>query len=257
MVSWVSLPGEIRNLILRQLALDAAKTRKQKLYLFGKYASICKEWQAFLEPFNFKTLSLTVSALDEFDRVFTDNAIRRKALQRVLFQVMLPSYSKLEARYMESPEEQDDNDAAFTEQLWHLFELLESWDPSQGSFELEILARSPNDERDPRSGEGGEARFEGSSLDLNYFTVPELKGPHGLPEVHVVSKLSILRRMHRGLAPLALLQIISSLPSLREIQFEPWEEYRHEDQNELEIRKSDRRLPKRASRTSTNSQPNH
>ncbi len=102
---------------------------------------------------------------------------------------------------MESEEEQDRNDSSFTQQLWYLFDALESWDAQHAAFELEVIARSPSDDKHPRSGEGGEARFEGSSLDLNYYPVPELKGRTACLEVHVITKLCVLRRMQRGIAP--------------------------------------------------------
>ncbi|KAH8901082.1 hypothetical protein GQ53DRAFT_835040 [Thozetella sp. PMI_491] len=234
MVVWAALPAEIRAMVLDLLVAEAS--RKRKAYLFSKFASVSQEWQAVMEPANFKNLTLTESCLPDFERFFKDNLARRQALKRIWFRVELPAYTKDQGAFMENDADQERNDCAFACQMWRLFDILGEWEPKHARLELEITASSPSDQkRYFRNAEAKTARFEGSDLDLDYYEVPELRGPQGLPEVSVITSFCLLRRTYRNISPRALLRIMNSLPEIQQSRVELWEQFSHGDQSEWEV----------------------
>ncbi|CAJ2506830.1 Uu.00g080160.m01.CDS01 [Anthostomella pinea] len=233
MAGWNDLPAEIRLMVLRMATND------KKL---SNYTTVCKEWQPVFEKANFRAITLLDDEVSELNNILQGR--RRTWLRRVCFHIRLPRYRKKLSREPETEEEQDANNAAFTNSLWHLFEVLAAWDrarvesgPSPG-LELELQVYSPSDPK-KLTGEAllrddGENRFFDSDLDLDFDDKASLGGPCGLPEVESVTGFRFLRRNRRSLTPAAFLFIISSLPSLTDIKLEPWHQVDQHGQETLD-----------------------
>ncbi|KAL2758563.1 hypothetical protein ACRALDRAFT_207704 [Sodiomyces alcalophilus JCM 7366] len=242
MVGWNTLPVELRSLVL-SFAIAAAQKRPKAHHL-AAYSVVCKEWQHIIEPVNFATLKLTASDLTDFEALVIGP--RRRWLKYLWFRVELPKYPKKKSHTPETEEEQDENDTVFSYNICSLFEVLSTW-PEEDSpgFELELSARSPSDTQALAGAAGlteeGDSRYFDSHLDFAFLDTGWF-GPHGLPEVHVVTKLSILRRCWRNIDSRAILTLACSLPRLREVRYEPFQQFDDGSQEMIDMDRA-RELP--------------
>lgn len=226
MVGWHSLPAELRSHILRY-AIEAAQ-QKPRWHHLSAYAVVCSEWQELVEPVNFASLKLVSADLSDFETLV--NGRRRAWLRHVWLKVDLPKYGKKKNCVPETDEEQQDNDIHFTTDIQSLFELLARWpvEDCPAGLELELSARSPSDTQKLAGALGvtqeGESRYFDSHLDFAFLDTQWL-GPHGLPLVNVITKFAVLRRCWRNIDPNAILTIVSSLPRLAELRYEPFQQF--------------------------------
>lgn len=56
------------------------------------------------------------------------------------------------------------------------------------------------------------------------LVIPDPQGIHGLHMVEVVTSFSILRRNFRNVSATSLIPVLRSLPRLKEVRFEPWQQ---------------------------------
>lgn len=70
----------------------------------------------------------------------------------------------------------------------------------------------------------GNSRYFDSLLDFMLLVIPDPQGIHGLPMVEVVTGFSILRRNFRNVSATSLIPVLRSLPRLKEVRFEPWQQ---------------------------------
>ncbi|KAK2593609.1 hypothetical protein QQS21_008697 [Conoideocrella luteorostrata] len=84
MKNWEHLPPEIRLMILEA-------TTEQKSPGWSSLASVCKEWQAFIEKKNFRSLRLQVPCLDEFQRIVIR---QRKLVQHIQLDIEGGPYAR-------------------------------------------------------------------------------------------------------------------------------------------------------------------
>lgn len=207
------------------------------LHLLAGYATVCREWQPVFEEVNFNTLKIQTNDLPKFDTILHDDSTRRKWLRHLHLRIKLRKYKKQLARVPETEQEQVENNLVFTHSIWDLFEILAKWDIGQTSgINLELSVFSPGDRKnlfgEAGLGQDGVNRFFDSDLTLDLTSKHEMAGPHGFPEVEIISGLSILRRSRRNIDPRALLHILLSLPRVVRVQFEPWhqpDEFSQED----------------------------
>ncbi|KAG7084017.1 oxoglutarate iron-dependent oxygenase [Colletotrichum scovillei] len=246
MATWNGLPVELKGLILEHLAYGAVAERrsktsksKSKRHDMGSYAVVCQQWQRFIEKINFNNLEInSAKDLSRFDEILQD-PIRRSYLRRISLRIELPRYNSKLAKVPETDTEQNENEIKFTQGIWNLFDILSKWTPSGQSVELELSAASPSD-KNKLFGElgldqDGNSRFFDHDLDFCFITAGcEQVGRHGLPEVSIINSCQILRRNHRNISSRALLSIISSLPKLEEVRFEPWHQVDLEAQLEVD-----------------------
>ncbi|KAF3354749.1 hypothetical protein VdG1_07235 [Verticillium dahliae VDG1] len=256
MVGWNGLPAELKALTL-SFAIAAAQ-QKPKAHHLASYAVVCRDWQDAVEPANFASLrqkpkahhlasyavvcrdwqdavepanfaSLRVTAADLADFVSLVVGPRRRYLKHLLLGIELPKYNKKKARVPETDDEQTDNDIAFSTTILGLFHELAAWkvDETHG-LEVELCARSPSDTLAMSGAAGiteeGESRYFDSHLDFSFIDTGWI-GQHGLPSVDVITKLSILRRCWRNIDSMAVLTLVSSLPRLAEVRYEPFQQF--------------------------------
>lgn len=239
MVGWHSLPAELRSHILRY-AIKAAQ-QKPKSHSLSALAVVCHEWQDLVEAVNFASLKLVSGDLSDFDSLFKDR--RRAWLRHIWLKVELPKYGRKKNLVPETDEEQQTNDIHFTTDIQSLFELLARWkveDCPQG-LEFELSARSPSDTQKLAGALGvteeGDSRYFDSHIDFAFLDT-QWMGHHGLPMVDVITKFAVLRRCWRNIDPNAILTIVSSLPRITELRYEPFQQFDDGAQEVLDMGKS-------------------
>ncbi|KAM0283488.1 hypothetical protein ACHAQH_002439 [Verticillium albo-atrum] len=225
MVGWNGLPAELKALTLN-FAIASAQ-QKPKAHHLASYAVVCKDWQEAVEPANFASLRVALGDIADFVSLVIGP--RRRYLKHLLLGIELPKYPKKKARVPETDDEQTDNDIAFSTNIINLFEVLAEWKIEESNgLEVELCARSPSDTQAMSGAAGiseeGESRYFDSHLDFSFVDTGWV-GQHGLPSVDVITKLSILRRCWRNIDATAVLTLVSSLPRLTEVRYEPFQQF--------------------------------
>ncbi|OTB19131.1 hypothetical protein K445DRAFT_53901 [Daldinia sp. EC12] len=130
---WMSLPAEIRLMILEAIA-------HQKNPGWGSLASVCREWRYVLEGANFYKMNLGISCLNDFKRIASPQ--KRNLIRHICLNVELPEYMSRCCSKRRSPPTRAN--AIFNEGLWKLCYILSTWEASC-DLALEINIYSPSD----------------------------------------------------------------------------------------------------------------
>ena len=257
--SWVSLPQEIRLIILEALVEhEGCMTR---------YSTVCREWQQIVERKNFSRLKLTVPRIPKFSDIVCQ---RRRLVKYIWLCIELQEYDCSMCDEFETNEWYEINTTIITRVMTQLFSVLSSWEPT-GNLLLDISIHSPSDSRhrykklyfssdafsepddqqeatnphDPRHGwiEGElvcrspipslERLFEDIEMEESSFWEKLLK-------VEAVTSLLLRRQTRRRWAAPALYELLDHLPRLQEIYYEPWREWYSMDQRLTDESKSSR-----------------
>jgi hypothetical protein len=147
-----------------------------------------------------------------------------------LYEVKLPKYGRKLNDEFETAEEQKTNNIHFTTDIQRLFEMLARWpvDDCRAGLEFELSVRSPSNPQEVG------ARYLDSKIDFAYLSTQWLD-LHGLPMVDVITKFAILRRCWRNIHSKAILTIVSSLPRITELWYEPSQQFDPSFQEVLEM----------------------
>lgn len=97
----------------------------------------------------------------------------------------------------------------------------------------------------------GNSRYFDSLLDFMLLVIPDPQGIHGLHMVEVVTSFSILRRNFRNVSATSLIPVLRSLPRLKEVRFEPWQQVDQPAQEDVDSGKHVYAPHKSPLRTST------
>ncbi|VUC32249.1 unnamed protein product [Clonostachys rosea] len=204
---WGSLPAEIRNQILEDIA-------KQRHRGWASFASVSREWQAVLEPKNFLTLKLGTSRLDDLERMTTRSA---HLVRHVLLHIELPRYDCYRETVSRASHYNKDYNNMVKDAIVKLFWVLTTWKP-RDRLVLELGVSQPSDAEhrcQPRLFEPGASfhvRMNGWS-DGNQTEIPSRgtierffsplfhSPPAWLAEVPAVTHLVMRRRFRRHMHP--------------------------------------------------------
>lgn len=258
---WSILPREIRLEIFEALVQGPGRTRNGNTSTktgLSRYASVCKEWQAFFEKRIYGRLTLTSSCLEDFNLVVRR---QRGLVEHIWLRIKLQTYDC--SACMEFTDLQmSTNDDIISDAISKLFLILNTWNVHQvafmGRLALEISLYSPSDSQhdfkgdlhldndhrldmdpfsresvesfpvhDPHHGWSNGHRSRPPTLAaISRLLVPTFPNfPGGLPSVAVVKELILRRETRRGLSVKALQQILKSLPNLEYIIHEPWRDF--------------------------------
>lgn len=228
---WSSLPLEIRQMILETAIQQTPPD-------WSSIASVCKEWQFFIEKKNFRRLKLQPSCLDHFQLIAKS---RQHLVRHIWLNVPLPEDQPWLYSCASSP--------LISEAICKLFTILSTWEPSAYGLTLELNAYCPFDfKRAPLNNHFFKSDIERyqdeevHSTDpdpLPVETRPALRGhePRGiqhvfgatrlnlrddLPQVQAVTRLIIRRQLRGWLIPGPMLRMLNKLVRLEEFTFEPW-----------------------------------
>ena len=126
----MALPEAMRNSILEAVV-------RQKHPGWASFASVCKEWQLFIEKRNFRQLRLKVRCLDEFQRMVSR---RRELIRHIWLDIELPTYTCQCCSWDESDSLTARNDSIISGAVWRLLSILSDWTPGKNSLALELNA---------------------------------------------------------------------------------------------------------------------
>ncbi|UPK89273.1 hypothetical protein LCI18_000208 [Fusarium solani-melongenae] len=245
-MNWLSLPPELRNMILERL-LDHKE--------IAPYATVSKEWRDVIENRKFSHLKLHPTCLDFLAQLAEEQTAQ---IDHIWLNIELKRYTCRACGNDESGTWSRLNDKIIATSVAWLFSILANWNWKKAKFErhltLELNTYSPSDSehwfKDCYFGAPGEDKFEllaqsGNVHDprhgwwhgRNTEAPPDgaLRRPsepshvnfekdaQELPFVHIVTKFILRRQCRRQLNPLALSHLWSKLPRLDEICYEPWQ----------------------------------
>ncbi|KAK4150191.1 hypothetical protein C8A00DRAFT_46347 [Chaetomidium leptoderma] len=226
---------------------------QQKHPGWASSASVCKEWQFFIEKRNFHQLRLQVSCLDGFERLIIR---QRELVQHIWLDIELQKYTCRRCQETESESWTRRNNSMIRNGVWKLFRILSTWKPGNG-LALELHAHSPSDSdhwfknhyfasddegnedetsihetdrnwHDPRHGwiHGQQVTAPPPSAILALFESIDLRFQEELPQVDRVTCLIIRRQLRRWIDPNSLLLILDKLSCLEQLTYEPWRQWR-------------------------------
>ncbi|KAI0862002.1 hypothetical protein F4860DRAFT_474562 [Xylaria cubensis] len=132
-LTWVSLPAEIRLMILEIVAC-------QKYRGWASLASVCREWQHVLEKVNFHKIKLRVPCLHKFKRYVTPQ--KRELIRHICPDIVLPRYKPICCSRRRSLSARISS--IVSDGIWKLFCILGTWGPAK-NMALEINVYSPSD----------------------------------------------------------------------------------------------------------------
>ncbi|KAK1599272.1 F-box domain-containing protein [Colletotrichum navitas] len=143
---WNSLPLEIRWMVrdyIKSLRSTATDIPYRQLLL------VCREWHSWFVHENFRLLVLDQDRLSDFEKMVSNNKVRRNYVQRIVLRIRLPDYD-----CPACDEEEDDatacaNDEAFIEVLRRFMTIMSAWPKREhnSGITLDLGAYSPSDGR--------------------------------------------------------------------------------------------------------------
>lgn len=248
-LKWISLPAEIRFMILETIAYH-------KNSRWASLASVCREWQHVLEKVNFYKMKLRVSCLDDFECMVSPQ--KRALIHHICFDVELPRYTSTCCSKRRAPSVKIG--PIVSDGIWKLFSILSAWSPAN-NLALEINVFSPSDcdhwfrnlylssydvehdedaipdawrtgarYHDPQHGwiHGQQVKAPPNSAMERLFRPILLVFPEMLPRVEAVTCLIIRRQLRRCLSPKSMGILLSRFDRLEYMSYEPWEPYKTE-----------------------------
>ncbi|KAE9576854.1 hypothetical protein CGMCC3_g7133 [Colletotrichum fructicola] len=230
------LPPELRATVVESLVDHWRYADEQES--IAPYASVCKEWQALVERYNFSALRVTQESLNEFEAYMVGS--RRGLLKQINLHVQLPNYDNDPCEKKETWEDKFENNMCFTKAVHGLFRLMSSWTFSEACREgvdLTLSISSPSDLRNANFElwqrrrwnikDIGEKRFADSWIDFVGHD-EEFARNNPLPRVDVIRSFLASPQNHRALMPAAHADIVARLPCLREASFDILKDRRKE-----------------------------
>lgn len=228
MVNFLHLPPELRAAVVESV-VDHWRYGDESDSIAG-YASVCREWQAIVERFNFSVLRVTQASLDDFETSMVRS--RRRVVRQINLHVELPTYDNDPCERKETWEDKAENNACFTRAFYHLFRIMSSWtseDTHRAGIDLILTISSPSDLRNANFElwqrrrwnikDIGEKRFADSWIDF-VGQDEEFDRVNLLPEVKVIRSFTVSPQNHRALMPPAHADVIARLPGLKEACFD-------------------------------------
>ncbi|TQN64186.1 hypothetical protein CSHISOI_11241 [Colletotrichum shisoi] len=234
LAGWPALPTELRLPILDELERQLSSASN---HYVRTWASVSKEWRSYFEPLLWRTLnvrsSTSESGLAGLREIMADH--RRSLVRRISLHVDLESYTCEECDQRESRETTMANNVRFSDAMRKLFSVLASWPshhPGDG-IALELGASSPSDARHLSSSPEHErcerSRSPGYSLTGveqrllgNFLALTWPLGNVGLTPVPIIHSFVVKQKLCRSIFHESMEHILDSLPSLRDINYEPW-----------------------------------
>lgn len=227
----------------------------QKHRGWASLASVCKEWQLFIEKRNLYRLRLQVSCLDEFQHMIIR---QRELVHHIQLDIELRKYTCRCCQWTESASWTSSNNSIVRDGIWKLFSILSTWKPAN-ALVLELNAYSPSDSQhwfkdslfasDNEDHDGAATSLRGvGGIGSRWHdpkhgwingqrvaTPPELaimrlfetislhfRVREELPQVDAVTCFIIRRQLRRSLHPQTLRLILDKLCRLEHMIYQPW-----------------------------------
>ncbi|EHK19190.1 uncharacterized protein TRIVIDRAFT_49485 [Trichoderma virens Gv29-8] len=238
MSRWSRLPEEMRLQVLETLAQDPL----HGTYDLTNYALVCKSWQSIFERANFRRLVLCQADLDGLAKI---PKRCRPYVRHICLRIEMQQYRPWAGPVLViRPERMEDiatNNDIIELAIGNLFRVLKSWEkelqraqPSYRGITLEMSMHSPSDPKYVYRGvtatglekglsweseaghEGAVARVFGGSIHIRFY--------ENLPQLNLVTRFIMKRHTRRRVSSFTLHQILSKLPHLQDLVYEPWQQ---------------------------------
>ncbi|KAJ4136521.1 hypothetical protein NW768_004136 [Fusarium equiseti] len=251
---WGYLPNEILLEIIRVFPTVGGKC--------SQLAPVCRLWQSILEPVNFAEISLTVPRLEDPESqgiLFR----KRNLIRYIWFRVELKEYDCMLCTTDDiNLWGMDDVDNQFIADAFQsLFTTMSAWEP-RGDLVLDISVYSPSDNKhwfkyltfcsdtdfaesppedelhDPAHGWTGGRQFKDPPIDAVERTFDEIMGAgpfdaeppemewwRSLPLVPAVGVVLLRQQTRRRWKPTALANMLTRLPNMKDLFYEPWRDW--------------------------------
>jgi hypothetical protein len=228
------------------------------------FATVCQEWQAAIEKHNFSLLKLTAPRLADFNYIATR---KQNYVKHIWLCIELLEYDCSECQNIESSEMTADNDRTIRNVIESVFGSLHTWTPKE-DLTLDISIYSPSDAkhwfRDSRLELAVVPGFQGehglynirdpnqgcihasqvsplplSSIQRSFEGIEKIEGFwEGVSEVTAVTCLMLRRQTRRQWDSWHIQRLLSRLPNLQDIHYEPWRDWswvfqKYSDESEL------------------------
>lgn len=229
-----TLPQELINKIVLYLERYPGQAQAPILEQHGHhselppYATISSRWREAVEFVTFHRLFIKSHGksheLSQLEAMVTGN--RAKYLKKLSFEIILPEYSEESCGNIESTEEQQCNNEAFTQAIADLFSLVRKWEDVGlvHGLRLQLLgAYSPTDLRDRNQIELEIAQRK-RGIDIfgkrwvNSYL--HLSRPERIPTLSSIVYLHVMGHVSRKLAPVVGPGLAAVLPNLRSFYWE-------------------------------------
>ncbi|KAM0251656.1 hypothetical protein ACHAQJ_008116 [Trichoderma viride] len=241
--TWVALPAELREMILEflEVSLQGGKA--------ASYASVCREWYAYFEPYAFQRLQLSLTRLHEFETFITEH--RRPFVRRIWFRFersIQPGETSVRIRH-------GLDHYRFYTAIFHLFQILSEWteqEEGRPGIVLELTAFSAADpdysmkDTVPEELKDVDLTMDSEALNAVYDKPPsylrrlteEDKQQQAnirdcyvpqyaysprtrFPKVKLITNLTVRRQMHSGFFWAYMTHMVEALPKLEFLTYEP------------------------------------
>ncbi|KAH6838652.1 hypothetical protein B0I37DRAFT_242410 [Chaetomium sp. MPI-CAGE-AT-0009] len=243
---WASLSAEIRIMILEEVS-------QQKHVGWASLASVCKEWQFVIARENFHQLKLRPSCLVDFERLIV---LQRHLIRYIQLEIELPRYSCRQCKTNPSMRTIDQESLSVSRGIWKLLRILSTWERHTATngvlngITLELSAYSPSDREhwfknyhftsdadgdnddnckwdDPVHGwiNGQQVVPPPATAIPRLFSMIHLAFQEDIPQVGIITRLTIRRRLRRSFDPGSLLYLLKKLNSVEHLVYEPWRQW--------------------------------
>ncbi|KAI1128034.1 hypothetical protein F5Y10DRAFT_292379 [Nemania abortiva] len=196
----------------------------------SQIASVNSLWQSIVEKTTFQQLRLGVHDIQTAMGILRNRPERFGLVRRIIFTVVLPSYSAVSCTVIESDSDRFRNDLAFTTAMKILLAQLGEWPTSGRTLELQLSAFSPTDARYLSGSQWIRSLFGVVPGDLlhnrTYGSTLEIFGRINRP-VPVVTKLTFRDDCERYVAASGVHQLFRAFTGLKDIDIRLWDSYKH------------------------------
>ncbi|KAM0459883.1 hypothetical protein ACHAO4_002007 [Trichoderma viride] len=236
---WSMLPEELRLQVLETLAQSSFEKHG-----LTNYALVCKSWQKIFEKANFRSLTIDD---EDFPRLAKIPKRCWPYVKHIWLRILLENYSPMHRTGSVRPELLEDT-AAYNDRIEgtivRLFTILSSWEKvvklDARGITLELSVHSPsNSTYIPRGvhvkGLDMRMPFTGNQEYRDTVNVElaasralggyvHIRFDNQLSRLKLVKRLLIPRHTRRRFTSFTLHQIISRLPNLEYLAYEPWKQ---------------------------------
>jgi hypothetical protein len=236
---WSMFPEELRLQVLETLAQGSSEKHG-----LTNYALVCKSWQSIFEKANFRSLIIDQ---EDFHRLSKIPKRCWPYVKHIWLRILLEKYYPLQRTGSVRPEMLEDT-AAYNDRIEgtiaRLFSILSSWEkvvrPDARGITLELSVHSPSNSTyiprgvhvkglDMRMPYTGNQEYRGTlnaelaaSRALGGYV--HIKFDNQLPRLKLIKTFLIPRHTRRRFTSFTLHQIISRLPNLEYLAYEPWKQ---------------------------------
>ena len=202
---------------------------------FAWLSAVSRRWQFVIECHTMHTIDVESTELQDFSRVFAHHN-RRAALKKLVFNVVLPSYSDDECALFETLQDKQRNSEVFSDAVHSLTSILHSWDEDVGmlgnataSYQRPVItgrislvlgAYSPSDQDDTIDEYDKDTLYQ----DRWQRSFLRISRCYELPKVSRICDFKTVEWRFRHIEGASLAEVAAKLPNLEKISWSVYDD---------------------------------